>query len=82
MDSCAPIFVGGAAQPGESDTAVQQCYRLSSSLDLALIVRVADMSTYLVLSQRLSTRDANVRNVKAFFSIKRSKFDRKVLVAQ
>jgi hypothetical protein len=32
------------------------------------------MPAYLALTQRLFTVDANVRNVKAFFSIKRSKF--------
>jgi hypothetical protein len=33
-----------------------------------------DMPGYLALAQRLFTSDANVRNVKAFFSLKRSKF--------
>jgi Lrp/AsnC family leucine-responsive transcriptional regulator len=32
------------------------------------------MPDYLALAQRLFTSDANVRNVKAFFSLKRSKF--------
>jgi hypothetical protein len=32
------------------------------------------MPAYLALTQRLFTSDANVRNVKAFFSVKRSKF--------
>ena len=64
------------------DAAVQQCYRTSPGPDLVLVVHVKDMPAYLLLSQRLFTGDANVRNVKAFFSIKRSKFEPKVLVAQ
>ena len=60
------------------DTAVQQCYRVSPGPDFVLIVQVADMPSYLALSQRLFTGDANVRNVKAFFSVKRSKFEPKI----
>ncbi|MBC7648786.1 MAG: Lrp/AsnC family transcriptional regulator [Vitreoscilla sp.] len=63
------------------DAAVQQCYRTSPGPDMVLVVHVADMPAYLALSQRLFTGDANVRNVKAFFSIKRSKFEPKVLLA-
>ena len=33
------------------------------------------MAAYHALVQRLFTQDANVRNVKAFFSVKRSKFE-------
>ena len=64
------------------DAAVQQCYRTSPGPDFVLIVHVADMPTYLTLSQRLFTSDANIRNVKAFFSVKCSKFEPKVIVAQ
>ena len=32
------------------------------------------MPAYLALSQKLFTQDANVRNVKAFFAVKRAKF--------
>ena len=63
------------------ESAVQQCYRVSPGPDFVLIVHVLDMPSYLALSQRLFTSDANVRNVKAFFSIKRSKFEPKVLLA-
>ena len=59
------------------DTAVQQCYRTSPGPDFVVIVHVADMPAYLALSQRLFTANANVRNIKAFFSIKRSKFEPK-----
>ncbi|MBK9440145.1 MAG: Lrp/AsnC family transcriptional regulator [Comamonadaceae bacterium] len=54
--------------------AVQQCYRVSPGPDFCLVVHAPDMPGYLALTQRLFTADANVRNVKTFFSIKRSKF--------
>ena len=38
------------------------------------------MADYLALTQRLFTADANVRNVKTFFSVKRSKFEPAVLL--
>ncbi len=65
-----------------ADDAVQQCYRVSPGPDFILLVHVADMPRYLALAQRLFTGDANVRNVKAFFSVKRAKFQPKVLIAQ
>ena len=63
------------------DAAVQQCYRVSPGPDFVLIVFARDMPGYLALSQRLFSADANVRNVKAFFSLKRAKFEPKVPVA-
>lgn len=57
------------------DDAVQQCYRVSPGPDFCLVVFARDMPDYLALAQRLFTSDANVRNVKAFFSLKRSKFE-------
>ena len=65
-----------------ADDAVQQCYRVSPGPDFILLVHVADMPGYLALAQRLFTGDANVRNVKAFFSVKRAKFQPKVLLAK
>ena len=62
------------------DDGVQQCYRVSPGPDFILLVHVADMPDYLALAQRLFTSDANVRNVKAFFSVKRAKFQPKVLL--
>ncbi|WP_341914291.1 Lrp/AsnC family transcriptional regulator [Polaromonas sp. YR568] len=64
------------------DGAVQQCYRVSPGPDFILVVHVRDMPAYLALAQRLFTSDANVRNVKAFFSVKRSKFEPKLLLSQ
>ena len=57
------------------DSAVQQLYRVSPGPDFMLVVFAADMAAYHALVQRLFTQDANVRNVKAFFSVKRAKFD-------
>jgi len=56
------------------DAGVQQCYRVSPGPDFVLVVHTAHMPAYQALTQRLFTSDANVRNVKAFFSVKRSKF--------
>lgn len=58
-----------------AESCVQQCYRVSPGPDFILIVHARDMPGYLALAQRLFTSDANVRNVKAFFSVKRAKFD-------
>jgi DNA-binding Lrp family transcriptional regulator len=56
------------------EAAVQQCWRVSPGPDFMLVVQVTDMPAYLAFTQRLLTQDANVRNVKAFFSVKRAKF--------
>lgn len=61
-----------------AEPAVQQCYRVSPGPDFVLIVHVADMPAYLALAQRLLTSDANVRNVKAFFALKRAKFEPRI----
>ena len=56
------------------EIAVQQCWRVSPGPDFMLVVQVPDMPAYLAFTQRLLTQNANVRNVKAFFSVKRAKF--------
>jgi DNA-binding Lrp family transcriptional regulator len=65
-----------------ADAAVQQCYRVSPGPDFVLVVHTRDMPDYLQLAQRLFTSDANVRNVKAFFSVKRAKFDPRIAIAR
>jgi len=60
------------------EAAVQQCWRVSPGPDFVLVVQVADMPAYQAFTQRLLTQDANVRNIKAFFSVKRAKFDTRV----
>ena len=57
-----------------ADSAVQQCYRVSPGPDFILVVQVQDMPRYQALAQRLFNTDSQVRNVKAFFSLKRAKF--------
>lgn len=66
--------LGAFEQRVTREDAVQQCYRVSPGPDFCLVVHATDMPDYLALTQRLFTADANVRNVKTFFSIKRSKF--------
>lgn len=61
-----------------AEDAVQQCYRVSPGPDFCLVVHARDMPDYLALTQRLFTADANVRNVKSFFSLKRSKFGARI----
>jgi DNA-binding Lrp family transcriptional regulator len=65
-----------------ADVEVQQCYRVSPGPDFVLIVQVADMAAYHALVQRLFTQDANVRNVKSYFSIHRAKFDPRLVLPQ
>ncbi len=62
-------------QRAVADAAVQQCYRVSPGPDFVLVVWAADMPGYQALVQRLFTQDANVRQVKAFFSVQRAKFE-------
>ena len=64
------------------DEAVQQCYRVSPGPDFILVVQAQDMPDYLALTQRLFTADANVRNVKSFFSVRRAKFQPKLALAR
>jgi len=54
--------------------AVQQCWRVSPGPDFVLVLWAADMATFHALTQSLFTQDANVRNVKSYFAVKRAKF--------
>ena len=62
------------------ESAVLQCYRVSPGPDFVLIVQVADMPAYHALAHRLFASHANVRNVRSFFSIHRSKFETRLAV--
>ena len=62
------------------EPAVQQCYRVSPGPDFVLMVQVADMPAYHALAHRLFAGHKNVRNVRSYFSIHRSKFDTRVTV--
>jgi len=61
-----------------AEPAVQQCYRVSPGPDFVLVAWVPDMNAWSALVQRLFTQDANVRNVKTFFSVKRAKFEPRI----
>lgn len=62
------------------EPAVLQCYRVSPGPDFVLVVQVADMPAYHALAHRLFASQANVRNVRSFFSIYRSKFETRIAV--
>lgn len=59
----------------QDEAAVQQCYRVASGPDFVLVLWVPGMTAYQALVQRLFTQDANVRNVRAFFAVARTKFE-------
>ena len=61
-----------------AEPAVQQCYRVSPGPDFVLVAWVPDMAAWGVLVQRLFTQDANVRNVKTYFSVARAKFEPRI----
>ncbi len=61
-----------------AEDAVRQCHRVSPGPDFVLVVQLADMAAYHALVQRLFTADANVRNIKAFFSVHRAKFETRI----
>lgn len=61
-----------------AEPAVMQCYRVTPGPDFILVIRVRDMPGYHALAQSLFTQDANVRNAKVFFSVKRGKFETQV----
>ena len=63
-----------------AESAVQQCYRVSPGPDFVLLVQVADMPAYHALAHRLFAGHKNVRNVRSYFSIVRSKFDTRIAV--
>jgi Lrp/AsnC family transcriptional regulator, leucine-responsive regulatory protein len=60
------------------EAAVLQCYRVSPGPDFVLMVQVVDMPAYHALAHRLFAAQANVRNVRSFFSIHRSKFETRI----
>jgi len=63
-----------------TEPAVLQCYRVAPGPDFVLIVQLSDMPAYHALAHRLFAAHANVRNVKAYFSTFRSKFETRVAV--
>jgi len=63
-----------------TEDAVMQCYRVAPGPDFVLIIQVTDMPAYHALAHRLFATHANIRNVKAYFSTFRSKFDTRIAV--
>lgn len=59
---------------------VLQCYRVSPGPDFVLIVQVGDMPAYHAFAHRVFAAHANVRNVRSYFSIHRSKFETRIAV--
>jgi Lrp/AsnC family transcriptional regulator, leucine-responsive regulatory protein len=57
------------------EPAILQCYRVSPGPDFLLIAQVKDMPAYHALVHRAFTAQANVRNVRTFFSVNRAKFE-------
>jgi Lrp/AsnC family leucine-responsive transcriptional regulator len=64
-----------------SEDAVLQCYRVSTGPDFVVIAQVPDMPAYHALVHRAFTAQANVRNVRTFFAVKRSKFETRASIA-
>ena len=61
-----------------ADPAVRQCHRIGAGPDFMLVVQARDMAAWQVVVRRLFTDDANVRNVKTFFSTHCAKLDTRV----
>ena len=62
------------------DAEIQQCYRVTPGPDFVLIAYIADTDGYQALAQRLFTVDANVRNVRTYFAVRRAKFEPRIPV--
>ncbi|HCW16748.1 MULTISPECIES: Lrp/AsnC family transcriptional regulator [Achromobacter] len=60
------------------EPAVLQCYRVSPGPDFVVIAQVKDMPAYHALVHRAFTAQANVRNVRTFFSVHRAKFETRI----
>ncbi|HWJ94725.1 MAG TPA: Lrp/AsnC family transcriptional regulator [Telluria sp.] len=60
------------------EAVVLQCYRVAPGPDFVLVVQVPDMPAYHALAHRVFATHANVRNVKAYFSTFRSKFETRI----
>jgi Lrp/AsnC family leucine-responsive transcriptional regulator len=74
LDRQGAEHLAGFEQRAVAEAAVQQCYRVSPGPDFMLVLQVADMAAWNTLVERLFTQDANVRNVKSFFSVRRAKW--------
>jgi DNA-binding Lrp family transcriptional regulator len=80
MDHQAAEYLASFEARAAADASVQQCYRVSPGPDFVLIVQLADMAGYNAFVQRMLSLDANVRNVRTFFSTRRAKFGTQVVL--
>jgi Lrp/AsnC family leucine-responsive transcriptional regulator len=62
------------------EKAILQCYRVSPGPDFLVIAQVSDMPAYHAMAYRAFTSHANVRNVRTFFSVHRSKFETRLTI--
>jgi Lrp/AsnC family leucine-responsive transcriptional regulator len=62
----------------QNESCILQSYRVSTGPDFVLIAQVTDMPAYHALVHRALTAETNVRNVRTFFSVHRSKFDTRI----
>jgi Lrp/AsnC family transcriptional regulator, leucine-responsive regulatory protein len=62
----------------QAEPAVQQCYRVAQGPDFIAVLVVPDMPAYHAFAQRVLTVGNNIRNVRTFFSVHRSKFSTNV----
>ena len=60
------------------EKAVLQCYRVSTGVDFIVVLQVRDMTAYHQLAHALFTTQANIRNVRSFFSIHQAKFETRI----
>jgi Lrp/AsnC family leucine-responsive transcriptional regulator len=65
-----------------ADPDVQQCYRVTPGPDFVFLAYVSDTQAYQALAARLLTAALNVRNVRAYFAIGRSKFEPRIPVVE
>lgn len=65
-----------------NEIAVQQCYRVSPGPDFILVIQVSDMPAYHALAHRLFASHSNIRNVRSFFSMSRSKFETRIQLTE
>jgi Lrp/AsnC family leucine-responsive transcriptional regulator len=65
-----------------ADPDVQQCYRVTPGPDFVFLAYVLDTQAYQALAARLLTSALNVRNVRAYFAVGRSKFEPRIPVVE
>ena len=74
LDTQAHEWLDAFERKACAHTAVQQCWRVSPGPDFVLVLHVPDMPAYQAVSAELFTQDSQVRQVRAFFAVKRAKF--------